>query len=294
MAKKKAGKLPWFPFYPNDWARDLEEHPLEIEGAWIRICTKLWWEVSRGQGKKTLTQWAKILRVPNAKALSILRYIKAEKIGNISMDLTKPNSIITVVSRRMEKDEKARSDNARRQRELYKRRHPNARSTGHLPKTIPPLSVSASVSSSSSSSEVSLSETQEGGTREGTNWEIQAVFDGWQATTLDHSQMVSHETLTADIRSAIAKAISEHADPAKIIKAFENYAEVLQGQEYYWTHAWPLDLFLERGLSQFLDGAKPLENFLTKNRGEQDGKNRKDIGRSFAGAEDDAGKFEGK
>jgi len=27
------GKNPAFQFYPNDWARDLEEHTLEIEGA---------------------------------------------------------------------------------------------------------------------------------------------------------------------------------------------------------------------------------------------------------------------
>jgi hypothetical protein len=286
MTKKKTtGKLPWFKFFPNDWARDLEEHPLEIEGAWIRICCKLWSQISRGQGSKTLAQWAKILGVDNSKALDILKYINAENIANISANLTEPNGIISIVSRRMEADEKARAGNADRQRKHYHRHKPEQ----NLTPTLPPYNKERSEVRGQKTEE----ETQEERARVTTNWEIQAVFDGWQTTTLDHPKMVSHETLTSDHRAAIAKAISEHSDPSKIIKAFENYATTLQGDEYTWSHAWPIDFFLDRGLSRFLDEAKPLENYHVKNTGGQDGHSEKNTRRNYPNTDEDAGKFEG-
>ena len=51
------GKAPAFQLYVMDWARDLEEHPLEIEGAWIRICCKLHW--TGGELTKSCEQWAR-------------------------------------------------------------------------------------------------------------------------------------------------------------------------------------------------------------------------------------------
>jgi len=116
-------KTPAFQFYPADWALDLEEHPLEIEGAWIRIIGRLWRSDTRGKMSKTLTQWSRILsrilRVTEDKALEILRYIQKEKIGDISSDLTEPNGYITVINRRMVRDEKDRENNRKRQQRHY-------------------------------------------------------------------------------------------------------------------------------------------------------------------------------
>jgi len=95
------GKAPAFQFYPADWALDLEEHPLEIEGAWIRIVGRLWRSDTRGEMSKTLAQWSRILRVTEEGTLEILRYIQKEKIGDIPTDLTEPNGYITVINRRM-------------------------------------------------------------------------------------------------------------------------------------------------------------------------------------------------
>jgi len=49
-----------------------------------------------------------------------------------------------------------------------------------------------------------------------------------------------------------------------IFKAIENYAAVLNGDNYYWTHKWTLWDFCQRGVEKFVDSASPLENFLRK------------------------------
>ncbi len=95
------GKNPAFQFYPSDWSRDLEEHPLEIEGAWIRVCCKLWWSETPGKLTKTLDQWAKILRENRKKTEKILNYFTTNHI----CDLLNQNGEITITSRRMIRDE---------------------------------------------------------------------------------------------------------------------------------------------------------------------------------------------
>jgi hypothetical protein len=96
-----AGKNPAFQFYPSDWSRDLEEHPLEIEGAWIRICCKLWWECPRGTSTKTLTKWARVMRVGEKKSKTIIEYLLKHNIADVLIQ----NEGITITSRRMVKDE---------------------------------------------------------------------------------------------------------------------------------------------------------------------------------------------
>lgn len=103
--RSEVGKNPAFQFYPNDWALDLQEHPLEIEGAWIRIICKLWWSETKGIATKPLTVWSKILGTHHNKALVILRYISSNNIGLVQF---LDNQNITIISRRMVKDEKIR------------------------------------------------------------------------------------------------------------------------------------------------------------------------------------------
>lgn len=118
------GKNPAFQFYPSDWARDLEEHPLEIEGAWIRICCKLWWAEKRGEQTKTLTQWARILRCDEDTADKIIRYIENERIGDVFRN---GNGNVTLMSRRMARDEKIRELTRLR---VYKHRNKKACNAG--------------------------------------------------------------------------------------------------------------------------------------------------------------------
>jgi len=108
----------WFPFDPNDWYADLAEHPLEIEGAWIRTITRIW---DTGEGTKTIEQWARLLGVTVEKAWSIMCYISSEKIG----DVTLSHVDVTVTNRRLNREYNKRVGNKiRKQREREK-------NTGH-------------------------------------------------------------------------------------------------------------------------------------------------------------------
>lgn len=118
------GKLPAFLFYPNDWSRDLEEHPLEIEGAWIRLCCKLWYSETRGKMTRTIEQWERILHSDAETVIRIFEYLKEQRIAEVEMvipsntltekseDVTLCNAPcngnVTVISRRMIRDEKER------------------------------------------------------------------------------------------------------------------------------------------------------------------------------------------
>jgi len=149
------GKNPADQFYWQDWARDLEEHPLEIEGAWIRLCCKLWFSKERGRLSKTIIQWSRILRVDEEKTMEILAYIQVEKIGNIEGDLNENNLFrirnnvtrnaalpkITVVCRRMYRAWKEKENNRLRQSRYRNRQRNNGDVT-------PPSSVFSLQSSS--------------------------------------------------------------------------------------------------------------------------------------------------
>ena len=154
-------KNPAFQFYPNDWSRDLEEHPLEIEGAWIRICCKLWWSTKRGSVTRALQQWSRILRESLEKTLYILQYIQAENIGYVTPPLQKfssenldGNVLVTVESRRMTRDEK--------ERELTRLRVKKYREKQPCNDPVTPMKQY----SSSSSSIIYLSDSQEIGLSE--------------------------------------------------------------------------------------------------------------------------------
>lgn len=145
--KGAKGKAPSYQMYPMDWNRDLEEHPLFIEGAWIRICNKLWFEKERGVGIKTIGQWAKLLGVPKRLTKRILKYIDDERIGDIFFpEMGGCHGKVTVVSRRMVRDQKQR-DNWRKRKE--KQREKESKKTPSR-ESHAPSSISSSISSSTS------------------------------------------------------------------------------------------------------------------------------------------------
>lgn len=95
------GKDPSFQFYPSDWTRDLDDQPIEIEGAWIRICCRLWWSPTKGEATKTLQEWADVLRKTNKKTMKIFQILIEKGIASGS---TLDNQNITIISRRMKRD----------------------------------------------------------------------------------------------------------------------------------------------------------------------------------------------
>lgn len=98
------GKNPAFQFYPADWTRDLHEHPLEVEGFWIRVCCQLWWSETRGSLTKSLSKWSRITGISSRKCKLLFAYLLKQNIADIQID----NNTYTVTSRRMVRDEHIR------------------------------------------------------------------------------------------------------------------------------------------------------------------------------------------
>lgn len=69
-----------------------------------------------------------------------------------------------------------------------------------------------------------------------------------------------------------------------IAEAIANYATVLGGADYMWTHSWTLIDFLNRGLDRFVPEARPLENFRNRN-GEKFGRRDVSAGEMLAAAD---------
>jgi hypothetical protein len=95
------GKQPAFQFYPGDWTRDLDDQDLEIEGAWIRICCRLWWSETPGKATKTMKEWSRILRKTEKKTREIFQILIKKGIASGEV---LDNQNATIISRRMVKD----------------------------------------------------------------------------------------------------------------------------------------------------------------------------------------------
>lgn len=143
-------KAPAFQFYPNDWLRDMMMHPSRIRGAWTTFMSLSWWEGNRGRMTKSADQWARAFGESVEDTLEIINYIKNENIGEVLGEVTNHNSQITLISRRMIRDDKDRKNNCERQRR-FKDKHENNRPDNE--KVTPPSS-----SSTSSSTSISLKE----------------------------------------------------------------------------------------------------------------------------------------
>lgn len=130
-------KLPWCKFYHADWTLDLQDHPLEMEGAWIRICCRIYHSGEMGTLTKTLPEWGRIFDMDEANTIRILRYLQKKKICDVLPCLTEflPDSKhgITVVSRRIEKEEKEKESNRIKSNRSYAKNKKTAKREAVLP-----------------------------------------------------------------------------------------------------------------------------------------------------------------
>lgn len=86
---------------------------------------------------------------------------------------------------------------------------------------------------------------------------IYSVFEHWNT-----KQIIRHRKLNQKTKSHINARLSEYsADELK--KAIDNYKDILEGDQYYWTHKWTLEDFMKpNNVIRFLDEAEPKKNFL--------------------------------
>jgi hypothetical protein len=137
------GKNPAYLFYPGDWQRDLDDHDIEIEGAWQRFCCRMWWAPQRGRLTLRPERWAVILNKDIDTTNRIIDYLLNEKIASGQREA---NGYVTLWSRRMMQDEKDREHNRLRQRRFRGKEGPNAEVTPPSRKRHVPSSVSVTVS----------------------------------------------------------------------------------------------------------------------------------------------------
>lgn len=95
-------------------------------------------------------------------------------------------------------------------------------------------------------------------TTENTNNNIYSIFEHWNSKGI-----ICHRELKQKLQSTI-NARLKYYTAEQIKEAINNYATVLQSEEYYWTYRWTLKEFLERGLDKFLTENNPLENYRSK------------------------------
>jgi uncharacterized protein YdaU (DUF1376 family) len=98
-------RLPWFPFYPADWFRDTRCLSCAAKGVWIDLLGILW--DSKPRGKKTLDMqgWATELGKPIRLVDKLFKELVSRDICEM---VTERNKIVTVMSRRQIREEKAR------------------------------------------------------------------------------------------------------------------------------------------------------------------------------------------
>lgn len=115
------GKLPYMQFYPADWLQDTLPLSLAAKGAWINILCALWGAQNRGTHTLPLIGWARQIgaSVDQTKAviselvdMSVCDCPSHQDVSHV----TDHNEKITLVNRRMAKEEKARISNNFRQK----------------------------------------------------------------------------------------------------------------------------------------------------------------------------------
>lgn len=120
-------KLPFMKFYTADWIQDTRILTLEERGAWLDILCLLWNSKPRGSKTMTLADWGQYLGVESQKTGEILKSLNRKEIGNVTFG----NDDITVMSRRITKEEKRRISDL----EKVRRYRSNQIVTEMLPKT---------------------------------------------------------------------------------------------------------------------------------------------------------------
>src|SRR5438034_34713 len=99
------GKNPAFQYYPSDFDRDTKRLPLFARGAWISILNSLWFSTTRGRMCLNWEEWGREIAAPLEEVQEAVGLLIRHKIGEIGVD---DRGNVTIISRRMERDEKER------------------------------------------------------------------------------------------------------------------------------------------------------------------------------------------
>jgi hypothetical protein len=133
---EKMGKNPAFQFYPNDWLRDTVTLSPQAKGGWIDLLAKMHYNTPRGQICDNYTGYARLFGCDKHTAKKIIDELRKKGICEY---VTNGLGNVTLINRRMDKEEKIRESNRKRKEKQRSRE-------SH--KKVIPLSSSSKDSSS--------------------------------------------------------------------------------------------------------------------------------------------------
>lgn len=125
-------KLPFIQFYPADYLRDTRCLSLAARGVWMDVLCALWNAPKRGQKTLTLEGWAGEIGKPSAEVSLYLLDLEMNGVGKF---IHETDGKLTIISRRMLRDERARKCAAKRkqnQRDKAESRLSHAASHGDV------------------------------------------------------------------------------------------------------------------------------------------------------------------
>lgn len=105
------GKLPWAKWYYADFTQDTDVLSNEATGGWTRILCRMF-HYLEFEFTGNIEFWSRILRCKEIEAYRILMELKNNKI----CDVTKDHKDFTLMSRRLKREDKIRTDNRFRKR----------------------------------------------------------------------------------------------------------------------------------------------------------------------------------
>jgi len=134
------GKAPASQFYWGDLKRDVEYHLMSFEarGIWIEMLTSMWDAKERGKVEGTIEQLSGLLGCPVDKLRNAIKEVSVTKTG----DVTECNDLVTVINRRMFREERERKLTRCRVQKFRNAHNPESCNTN----ITPPSSSSSSSS----------------------------------------------------------------------------------------------------------------------------------------------------
>jgi len=130
------GKAPAFQFYPGDWIQDTRILTPLTRGVWVDMLCFMWRSEDRGRLEMTYQQYARLLSCEQVEIKSAITELSVTKIA----DVTVCNDLVTIINRRMYREE--------RERKLTRSRVAKYRETAEKRKSNAPVTHPSSSSSS--------------------------------------------------------------------------------------------------------------------------------------------------
>ena len=109
-------KAPAVQFYFSDYLRDTRSLSLAAKGAWMDCLCDMWFSVTRGVISKPIVGYARLFGCTIDQAKQVIDEIVELRIGDAE---TEPNGNLTLINRRMVRDEEDRLANNLRQKKHY-------------------------------------------------------------------------------------------------------------------------------------------------------------------------------